>query len=488
LQSNYKAIPLNRQTAIGLAAVFLFALCLWAIVSGQYIPPLLLIAAVAGGLAFLKHPKITFVAILATRIVIDLMWWLPYKIGPLNFLAAITGGATALAALYFMMHFRKQIQKHPCIHLFIAFTILAAIGALRALNTKIMFDEFFRLFSPPLMLFVGSSLMNKKGDAKRFLLLLALLGLIPLLSSLFHLLNGQMDSYYLKGRYRLLGGYQNLRNHSLMMLICACCGVYWFFQVKTKTRQTLVGIYTLMAIGFMYLTYTRATLLVFSTFLLAFFWWSGRKRWFYGILSLGVFIVALSTDIQEQFKDLILIFTLNQKTNLDIRAITGLGSGRYGLWVRSMEGFLEQNIGEQLLGMGCGYHYVLTRRAYSGFISVAGGYVDTHNGILRILYQIGPLALIIFLMMLIMSGRNGKKIATRAKLQWQRDIGALVAAITVCILFNNCISNGINSRITVGWCYWLICAAGFSLSRELSQADTENQMQKESAIPPPDQI
>ena len=176
------------------AAVILFCLSIAAIIQGSLAIPIVSLLSLFGLVVFFKHPRTSFAVILGIRIVLDLLWWLPIKIGPLNMLAAFTGGATVLGTMYFFIKFRQRIQTHPCIHLFLLFTLLVGFGAIRSLNTTIMFDEFLRLYSPPLMLFIGTALMHRKGDARRFLLFLTLIGLAPILSSLYHLIDGQMTS------------------------------------------------------------------------------------------------------------------------------------------------------------------------------------------------------------------------------------------------------------------------------------------------------
>ena len=130
------------------------------------------------------------------------------------------------------------------------------------------------------------------------------------------------------------------------------------------------------------------------------------------------------------------------------------------------------------MGSGCGSHWLFTRSAYSGFISVRGGFVDTHNDLLRILYQVGPIALLLFVMMSIYSAQKGAQIAKYAKKQIHRDLGGLIVSLSIAILINNTISNGINSRITVGWCYWIICATGFALTRQLKKEHIKQKEQK----------
>ncbi|MEC7985260.1 MAG: O-antigen ligase family protein, partial [Myxococcota bacterium] len=352
-------------------------------------------------------------------------------------------------------------------HLFLAFSLILILGSIRALNPQIMIDEFFRLYSPLLMFFLATSLMNRRGDAERILLLFAISGIVPLLCSAYHLADCQMNEIYLNGSNRLLGGYQNLRNHALMMLIFSCCGVYFFFRLERKRYKLFTALYTFLSLYFLYLTFTRATLIVFGIFLVTYLYMSGRRLLTATCLIGVTCIIFLSPSLQSRFYDFVRLFSLITATNQDLKALSSLGSGRYGLWSSSLFAYLQSPFYDIVLGLGLGHHWVLTRGAYSGFILIKGGFVDTHNDMLRILYQLGPIALGLFLGIAYQCIQAGRWLIQNAKNFWHRELGALVISLTLCILMNNALSNGINSRTTFGWSFWIIAATGFIMKREL---------------------
>ena len=122
-----------------------------------FVLPIFTVLGLTGTIYFFQNPRNAFFIILAIRLQLDLLWWLPIEIGPLNLLGAFTGGVTVLGTILFVKRFPKDIERHPSIHLFLFFTLLLVMSSIRALNIQIMMDEFFRLYSPLLMFFLRKS-------------------------------------------------------------------------------------------------------------------------------------------------------------------------------------------------------------------------------------------------------------------------------------------------------------------------------------------
>ena len=225
--------------------------------------------------------------------------------------------------------------------------------------------------------------------------------------------------------------------------------------------------YCLTTLSFLYLTQTRATLIVFGVFSLIYLYLSNRKSiLFVGLVMLSVAVVLNPVALQRfsEFSRLFSVFFNNSPQEIDLSSV---GSGRFGLWSNSMEAYLDHSLPEILLGLGFGYHWGLTRGAYSGFALVQGGYVDTHNDMLRILYQIGPFGLLLFLIMLYHGAKTAYWLIQNAKNKQQREAGAVLVALCVAIVINNVFSNGINSRTTFGWCFWALLAIAYIAKREI---------------------
>jgi len=132
-----------------------------------------------------------------------------------------------------------------------------------------------------------------------------------------------------------------------------------------------------------------------------------------------------------------------------------------------MEAYLDHSLPEILLGLGFGYHWILTRGAYNGFVLVQGGFVDTHNDMLRVLYQIGPIGLLLFLLMIYQIMKTSFWIRKNAPQKQMRDAAAVLIALCIAIVINNILSNGINSRTTFGWCFWALGGIAFLAKREV---------------------
>ncbi|MAA78755.1 MAG: hypothetical protein CL916_05805 [Deltaproteobacteria bacterium] len=473
--------------------IFLLSLCvllltaIFAVISKNIVLPLLMFAGIGGLFAFFYNPRLMLFVILFIRIQLDLLWWLPFSIGSINLLAAFTGGITILGTIMAIMRFSNDIERHPCTPYFLTLIIFLILGATRAFNSKIMVDEFFRIYSPILMIFLATSLFNQKKDWEKLMFVFLFSSFIPISASFYHLITGQMSTITLDGVQRLLGGYQNLRNHSLMMFIFSCCGVYFFFQSKNRMQRFLYGGYCLTTLSFLYLTQTRATLIVFGVFTLTFLYLTERKSWLFAGLIISIPIVALNPSLLQRFSEFTSIFSSLTENSAQEIDLSSMGSGRFGLWSNSMEAYLEHSLPEVILGLGFGYHWILTRGAYSGFALVQGGFVDTHNDMLRILYQIGPIGLLLFCFMLFHGIKTSWWVNKNAPTRKQRELGAILLALCIAIIINNILSNGINSRTTFGWCFWYLIAISYISKREILNeriAQAKHSLAKD--IAPPD--
>lgn len=457
----------NHQIIFLLSLCFILLAGVFAVISKSVALPLLMFAGIGGLFAFFYNPRLMLFVILFIRIQLDLLWWLPFSIGSINLLAAFTGGITILGTIMAVLRFPNDIERHPCIPYFLVLIVFLVLGAARAFNTKIMIDEFFRIYSPILMIFLATSLFNQKKDWEKLMFVFLISSFIPIMASFYHLITGQMSTITLDGVQRLLGGYQNLRNHSLMMFIFSCCGVYFFFQSKTRSHRLFYGGYCLTTLSFLYLTQTRATLIVFGVFTLTYLYLTNRKSWLAFGAVVAIPIVALNPGILQRFSEFTNIFSSITENSAQEVDLSSMGSGRFGLWSNSMEAYLEHSLPEVILGLGFGYHWILTRGAYSGFALVQGGFVDTHNDMLRILYQIGPFGLLLFCLMLFHGIKTSWWVNQNAPSRQQRELGAILLSLCVAIIINNILSNGINSRTTFGWCFWYLISISYISKREI---------------------
>ena len=82
--------------------------------------------------------------------------------------------------------------------------------------------------------------------------------------------------------------------------------------------------------------------------------------------------------------------------------------------------------------------------------------------------------MLLFHGMMLIVAKHGHILSKIAKNQTHRDLGALCVGITMGLLVNQSLSNGINNRVTPGWCFWAIGAAVLITKREIEEDDDLN--------------
>ena len=449
----------------GLGAGLLVGLS-YTILSLSWLIPVGLLAGLFGTLFFFIQPGLSLLVFYGLRVVLDLMWWVPGSVAGMNLLQLFTAGATVLCGALFALEFRRM-ERLPPLNAFLLFMAVLMVSAVRNLNLSAGVELMARFVSPPMMLFLTAAFLTREKDSRRLMLLLMLVSLVPILSSLYHLGTGQMHRHTLAGYNRLLGGYKNLRHHGMMMMLIAALGTFWFYQFRDLRLKGAMVAYVGASALCLYLTYIRTGLLAFVAFVGAFLYFSGRRRELSAALALGVLITVISPEIQDRFKDLVLVFAISEDDMfLDSRK---LGSGRVGLWTDSFKAYLEQPLGDIILGLGLGKHWILTQEAYNPFVVVQEGQVDTHSDYLGVLYQLGPSALGAYLYMQLQTVIYGWRLARLSTDPFTRDLGALAAALSVAVFVTNTISNGFVNRTTLGWLFWGVSGAMFAATMRLQQ-------------------
>ena len=460
-------IELRNVIILWVSATLLATFLIWTIMNGMWYVPFLMVLGVIIFILVLLFPRITLFSLLSGRIIIDLLHWVPVTIFNLNLLAVYSGGATIICLLFFLQRFKRDIEFHKSIHLFLVWNVFIGIQIVLSDFSTNTIDEAFRSFSPILLLMLGSSLLIQKNDPRKMLLVIAITGLVPIGLSLYYWQTGQMarDEALIQGIPRLLGGYKNLRHHALIMMILSGVGIYFSLTAKRWWNRFFWSGYTLSTSICMYLTMIRSCLLVWAIFLSLFFWMTNRRS--VSAISIAAVFLALffNETLQDRFRDLILVFTLSSET--DFESLAKIGSGRYGMWTESWTAYQQKPFLKRLIGLGFGEHYELIRTSFFAFDAKSSRNLDTHNDILRILYNLGPFALFCYLGMAFQCIRIGVKI-NRANLpKEERDLGAMCACIMIGLLLNNCLSNGTFSRITIGWLFWVLGGILFGYVKQL---------------------
>ncbi len=458
----------------GLGAVLLVALS-YAVLNLSWIIPLGILGGLFGTLFFFIQPGIALLLFFAARILLDLLWWVPGSFGGLNLLAAFTGGATALCAALFALEFRRM-ERHPCLSAFLIFLAVLGLSAARNLNLAAGVELLARFVSPPMMMFLVATFLSRRKDGERLLRMLLVVCAVPLSVSLYHLATGQMNSLSLAGYNRLMGGYKNLRHHGMMMMLMASLGVYWLYRVRALWLKAVMLAYIGAASLCLYLTYIRTGLLAFVAFVIVFLYTSRRSRELGLVLALGTIAIIATPEIQDRFKDLVLVFSMDDDMFGKSRK---LGSGRMGLWTDSFREYLRQPLGNIILGLGLGKHWILTQAAYNPFALVQEGQVDTHSDYLGVLYQLGPIALGCYLWMQVKVVLYGYDLARNASSHFSRELGAFATALSVAVFVTNTISNGFVNRTTLGWFFWGIAGIMFAAHAR------EQARRQEQGVPAP---
>ena len=470
MNRNIFAKLFEPEVMIAFATVILLTISAIAVFTNLVLFPFLIMIAILGTVYLFKEPRNTFFLMIAIRIVIDLSHVLKISVGPFSLMVVFSGASSVFFTYLILANLKNGIDKNPLFHPFMWYLGLLFVGAIRAAESRFIVDEFLRLYGSPLVLFVGVFFLKKKGDAEKLLMVMAMAGTIPLLSAIFHLLDGQMDRVILHEEPRLLGGYKNLRSAGLMSFVFSALRAFWVNNAKNWTMRIFFIVYFVVAVTYLFLTKTRATLIIFGVTIGIFYILTKRYTPVLSAIGLGFLIIIFNVgNIQDRFADFFLLWEYTQERNVDVQALAKVGSGRYGLWTNSFSEFLKGGYGDLLLGWGYGYHYIFTRANYSPFSLVMGGYVDVHNDFLRVLYEVGPFGVILFHGMMFMVVWYGLKLIKISKDPTHRDIGAMGIAVSFGFFTNQLLSNGINSRVTPAWGYWCFALAIFILLREYEE-------------------
>lgn len=444
--------------AIQMAASFI----LMALLAGIMfvVPPLQVAVSVASILIvlyFFTRPLFALVAIFIGRGVLDLLWWIPGTIAGLNMLQLFSAAVFVLVSTQLFLDL-KRMQDHPLFKIFLGYLVLMVIATIRSNDIVRNLDSVVRYTSPFILMFMVSIYFTNREFRRGLLFFIALVGLIPLASSLYHLVSGQMNAYTLHGYDRLLGGYKNLHNMALMTLVFLSLWTFWLVQVRTMIHSVvLVGVIGLGCVT-LYKTYIRTGFLGFAVFVAAMMLFAGRYRTLAVTTVLGGIAVGLSADLQDRFGDLLLMFD-TENVMLDKRK---LGSGRWGIWSMSMSEYMAQPMWDKILGIGLGGQRLMTldwvKLFHSKHITL-----DPHNDQLLLLYQIGPFGVLAYLAMQWGVVRAGREILTMEHAdRFARTLAIFTMAFTAMVFVTNSVSNSFVHRTSPGWYYWCFCGLLFA--------------------------
>lgn len=422
------------------------------------------IVGLLGSLYFFTKPATSLMLIFVARVLVDLLWWLPISVGGLNVLEAFGGAVAALAAVLFYVELRK-VERQPGFVPLIVYLAVMGVAVVRTLSVRDAAEIMAKYVSPLLLMFLVSTYMDTDTRRRRFLGLITGAGCISLMVSCYHLATGQRFGYFLQGYYRLMGGYSNLHNHALFLMVLATLLFFWFSVLQRPRDRALV--LALLALNglCLYYTFVRTALTGFAVFVMLFF--ALERRW--RLLALaalaGAVLLLFNDSLQDRFRDIVEVFD----SNVDSKRT--LGSGRWGIWTTSIQEYLAQPPLDILFGLGLGGQYEMTDAYQDLYRSTKKSEnLDSHNDYLTLLYQLGPIAVVSYVALQIEVIRRGLELSRWGGDRFEGRIGRFAVALCGVVFATNSLSNSFINRITIAWLFWGVVGVLFALHRSEKEA------------------
>lgn len=456
---------LANHAAEATLAVGLFVVLAAAILTVDPAAQIGLLVGAAGTVAFFARPRVALLVVFVGRVLVDLMWQLPFNVGGLNIREAYGGGITVLAGLLLLLEIRR-VDRHPALPPFVIYVVVMAIGAARNLEIRAAAEIAAKYVSPLLILFLVAAYYQTRDDRERFMKWTLLVFFVPVVLAMYHYFDGQMATYVRDGYNRLIGGYEHPHNHALMMVIIAASGVYWWFQETAWERKIAPTLLALCGAFALYNTYVRTGHLSFALFTVVFLMLTRRWRLVSaGLVAVALF-VAVTPAMQDRFKDIVLFLVPND----DVIARHKLGSGRWGIWTSSIREYLDASPVDIVLGQGIGKHWILTRAAYNPYQLPTDFIRDAHSDYLSMTFQIGPIATFSYILMQIQVVLVSLRVRKYARTRRVSEFASFMVALMVGATVANIVSNSFINRVTQSWMLWafsgLVFAEYFQLVRE----------------------
>lgn len=456
---------LETRTQLALASLLLVVLAGTVLM----VPWQLVLAAVVtipAAVTFLARPREALLVVFVLRVVVDLFHWLPMGGGGLNLLEAFGGGVAALAAVLFYVELRR-VERTPGIIALLLYLAVLFVAAARSGQARDAAEILAKYISPLLLMFLVASYMNTERLRTRFLAVITGAGLISLSVSVYHLATGQMQNHFRQGYFRLVGGYANLHNHALFLLVLNSLLFYWVLTLKRPLYRGIAIVLQLLGLLCMYNTYVRTAMTGFAVFVVVFLLLEKRYELVGGAVFVGGLLLLTNTSLQDRFSDVIAVFGSGDS----LGSKRTLGSGRFGIWTTSFEQFLNQEPADVLLGLGLGGQYEMTDLYANMYRSKEKSEnLDSHNDYLSLLYQLGPIALACYISLQITVLRVGWRLHRTARDLFTRRFARYMVAMTCVTFVTNFLSNSFIQRVTVAWLFWGCVGILFACWRSMQQA------------------
>ncbi|MCB9766071.1 MAG: O-antigen ligase family protein [Alphaproteobacteria bacterium] len=421
------------------------------------------LVAIIAGIYFFAKPKTALLAIFFIRVVIDMFWWVPATVGGLNLLEAFGGGVAALAAVLFYLELRR-VERQPGFVPLLLYLGAMAVAVVRSGQLRDAAEIMAKYVSPFLLMFLVSTLMDTHRRRRAFMILITAASSVTLSVSLYHLATGQRFTHFRQGYYRLIGGYANLHNHGLFLLVINTLFFFWFMASTRRRHKMLALLGGALSLICLYYTFVRTAMVGLAVFLLVFLVLERRWSLLAGAMVAAVGLLLTNASLQDRFYDIIAVFSEDDGSKRT------LGSGRIGIWTSSIAEFLKRPPMDILMGLGLGGHYEVTD-AYADLYrsTKKRENLDSHNDYLTLLFQLGPIAVACYLYLQGIVIRRGLELHRWGKRTFDGFLGRYLVALCAAVFITNFLSNSFISRITVAWLFWGSVGILFSSHRELKE-------------------
>ena len=413
-----------------------------------------LLAGAAGTAFFFARPQLALLFVFVGRVVVDLLWRLPFSVGGLNIKEAFGGGVTALGFVLLLLELRR-VDRHPSLPPFVVYLGVLAVGAARNLEVRAAAEIAAKYVSPLLVLFLIPAFFTTRASRDRFLRWGLAVFFVPVALALYHYADGQMatyvrDGYHRPRRLRTSAQPRTLHGHR------RCVALWWWFQEHTPRQGAAHG--PSLGSTALYNTYVRTGQLALVVFVGTFLLLTGRRQYVAAGLVVAVVFIAVTPAMQDRFKDVVLLLFPDD----DVIARHKLGSGRMGIWTASIASYLDASPADVVFGHGIGKHWLLTLGAYNPYKLASDFSRDAHSDYLSMTFQIGPIATAAYLLMQVQVVWVAWQVRAHAGTRRQREYGSFVVALMVGATVANMVSNSFINRVTQSWMLWAFSGLAFA--------------------------
>lgn len=400
---------------------------------------LLFTGALLGGLAYLGIAGQLLVGLVVVRALLDLLDQ-DSAVGGLPIAQAITGGLTLAIGIRLLLDLRK-LNELPVGRFFLAWGVLVMVTGLRN-PTLGVFAAQVKMIGPPVFVgFAMATTYQQKDDLYRCLVPMTLVGAVPLLGDVIAYLRGQVVFLQDIARYTGLYG-ESIHNASFAFLLFSAMGAFWAFAGRTRWQRIGGAVMALISVPAVIYAYVRTGMMGVISLIIAFLLLERRMGVLAIVFAIGATSLTTSAQLQERFDDIVVFLSEEDRESEEEH----LGSGRLYIWEQSFTNYRRTEPFEQVFGVGLQRHQTLS----------PSGSHDTHNDYLGLLFQLGPIGLLVYLAMQIQIVRLAWWVRQRTDEHFVWHFTNLVIALHATSFVTNNLSNAFVRRMLPSWYLWAL--------------------------------